>query len=186
MTKEHDISVFSNTLFKMGLAANKLDVYSEDFSQFIEVYKTNKTFKKFMLSPRINRKMKKEFINKVFNNSFSKEFLGFLAVIIVKKCQYLLVDIHDDFRLLVDKHKNILRAKVLSTQAISDKMMAEITNTLTKRFNKKIALTNVIDKKIIGGLVFKVGDIRVDISILKSLKIFQSNIESIKLKGAIQ
>ena len=49
-------------------------------------------------------------------------------------------------------------------------MREKITETLKSKFRKEIILDEIIDQKIIGGIVIRVGDLIIDASLAKDLK----------------
>jgi len=181
---EHDIHVFANTLFKMGLELKKLQDFKEDFSNLLNIIKQDNTIYQFLLSPKIKRNEKKTFLKNNLGKTFSEEFIGFLIVVLAKRCQRLLFKIYNLFQNLVDHHEGVVRGKVVSVKKLDDFLITLIANMMAKRIGKQVILTNVIDEKIIGGFILLVEDALIDLSILKSLDEIKSQIQNIKLEGA--
>ena len=52
---------------------------------------------------------------------------------------------------------------------MSEALQAELAKSLEKVFSKKITLQNEIDKKVLGGVVVKVGNYTIDLSLKSRL-----------------
>jgi len=60
---------------------------------------------------------------------------------------------------------DMILADVYSAEVLDDEHLAEIKNKLEKRFAKKVIIKNIAKKRFIGGIVVKVNDVEIDLSI---------------------
>ena len=81
---------------------------------------------------------------------------------------------------MVSKDNQELDVKVTSAIDLNTNMQKEIISMLEKKLGKKINLTNITDKSIIGGLIMQIGSDLIDESVRN--KIFKINT---MIKGAI-
>ncbi|MDH4128362.1 MAG: ATP synthase F1 subunit delta [Spirochaetota bacterium] len=183
--KHHEIAIFADTLYKIGVKDKKLVNYYEEFSSFTKLISKEKSLNTFLMSPRVKRDEKKDFLKRVLGKSFSQEFIAFIIVILAKRCQIYIRKIFRDFEQLVDRHESIARGKVTTVNSLDKKSLDYIANILSKRFNKKIILSSVLNEKIIGGIIIEIEDIRIDMSIQQSLESLKEKILTTKVKGAI-
>jgi len=185
MEGQHEISVFSKTLFKIGKQSNKLKDFYDEFSEFVSLINKDPNLTKFLRSPKVHSAEKKSFLDKVFGKVLSKEFLGFITVVLAKRCQHLLEKIFHHFEVLVDQVENIARGEVLSAQKLDQKTLDEIAVILGKRTGKTIILSPILDEKILGGLILQFDGKRIDLSVSHRLDQIKDNILNVKVTGAI-
>ena len=183
--KHHEIAVFADTLYKIGVQNKKVVDFYDDFKFFIELINKLDDLNDFLLSPRVKRDEKKLFLTNVFGKNLSVEFLAFVNVILAKRCQVYIKRIFNNFEQLVDKHENIARGKVVSVKSLDKSMLDNISKVLSKKFNKKIILRSIINEHIIGGIIIEVEDVRIDMSIQHSLERIKDKILTTKVKGAV-
>ena len=76
----------------------------------------------------------------------------------------------DRFSEIYNQDHGIVEAEVVSREKLSNELRNKISNYVSKRYNaKKVILKNIIDEKIKGGMVIKVGDEVIDGSIENKL-----------------
>ena len=181
--KRHEIAVFANTLFKIGVREKKLKEFYDEFTDFVTLLQQSPDLNKFLQSPRVKKDEKRNFIHTLFENKFSKEIVAFILVILSKRCQSLYQKIYKNFQHLVDQKENIARGKVYSVQKLDEKQLKHISELLSKKFNKSIMLTSIIEEKLIGGVILEVDDVRIDMSVQHRLEEIKEQIMNTKIGG---
>lgn len=69
---------------------------------------------------------------------------------------------------IIDKDKNIIRAKIYSIDKLSVENIKKIEDELKDRYKaEKIYTTNIEDKNILGGIKIEIADEIIDLSLLK-------------------
>ena len=74
--------------------------------------------------------------------------------------------------------RGIVKAKVVSAVQLSAQQLEELRESLEKTTGKKILLELTIDKKLIGGLVVKIGDKIIDGSTSTKLKMLEKYLQN--------
>ena len=69
------------------------------------------------------------------------------------------------FEELKDKDEGVIEAEIIMAEQPDKKLVAQLLQSLEKRFNKKIEGKVVIDKSIVGGTKIVVGDTVIDASV---------------------
>jgi F-type H+-transporting ATPase subunit delta len=106
---------------------------------------------------------------------------GFLTLLIDKKRIQHLPEICDYYRMLIDEHSNIARAKVKAAVELGQPELDEIAATLEKKVGKKIIVEFEQDPSLLGGVYAQIGDLVLDGSVRRQLLNFK---ESLK-RGAV-
>jgi F-type H+-transporting ATPase subunit delta len=76
-----------------------------------------------------------------------------------------LTDIIDRFLAMATGDRGDVIAEVRSALPLSDAQTTQLTASLTKKFGKSVAIHNVIDESVLGGLLIQVGDTVIDSTI---------------------
>lgn len=111
-------------------------------------------FISFLNNPKISKDNKKEVFNKAFNNLNKNVFAVLMVLIDNNKIVYL-SEVINELLSLIDEVNNVVTVEVISISKLSEIEKLSITNYFIKKLNKKITLKEVIDEKLVGGLVIK-------------------------------
>ena len=111
-------------------------------------------FISFLNNPKISKDNKKEVFNKAFNNLNKNVFAVLMVLIDNNKIVYL-SEVINELLSLIDEVNNVVTVEIISISKLSEIEKLSITNYFIKKLNKKITLKEVIDEKLVGGLVIK-------------------------------
>ena len=101
---------------------------------------------------------------------------NFLRLLLRKGRIEILGGVVEEFRALADEQAGVIRASVVSAEALADAMVEGIRSRLAARFGKRIILSLTVDPDLIGGLVVRVGSLTFDGSLRSQLKAIQSQL----------
>jgi F-type H+-transporting ATPase subunit delta len=77
----------------------------------------------------------------------------------------------DKFNDIYNKENGIVEAEITSREVLSNMLNNKLKSFLQEKYKaKEIVLQNIVDEKIKGGIVIKVGDELMDASVAKQLK----------------
>ena len=117
-------------------------------------------------SPKMDDEEKIDFVKGIFENHISVDSLGFLLTVIEKKRQAELISILD---YVIDCIKELLligKATVTTALPLDDSKKDKIVDELLKSSHyKSLEAEYVVDERIIGGIVIRIGDRVVDSSV---------------------
>lgn len=69
----------------------------------------------------------------------------------------MLTDIADEYQLLIDSHKGVVRAEVITAIPLDDEDKLKLSQRLGDIVGKKVILEPEVDPDIIGGVIVRVG-----------------------------
>jgi F-type H+-transporting ATPase subunit delta len=99
----------------------------------------------------------------------NQDMQNFLALLAANKRVAIIPEILNLFCQYESLNKQLLVVKVITAIALSDKQQKLLNKKLTAKLACNISLQCSIDKKLLGGIVIKIGDTVIDSSIPKQL-----------------
>ncbi len=171
-------SVYDEALFELSKESNSLDEVYQDFTSIIESIKENPEFFMILNSPQITQEEKKNIVEETYKG-VSDILIDFLKVLIDKYRIDYLMEIYDGFKMFVERDRGILNAEVTSAVQLDDSELDILNKKLCEITGKKVIIENIVDPKILGGLIMKVEDKVVDGSLVRRLENLRSELTQI-------
>lgn len=119
----------------------------------------------FMENPIISSDDKKSVISNLLNGKVDNILINFIKLLIDKERFDTFYEIVEEFDLKVADLNNIQKVSVTSAIELNDGIKSRLTEKLSSKLNKNIELVTNIDPEIIAGLVIKIDDNIIDMSL---------------------
>ena len=161
---------YSQALFDLALEHKKLDEFKNNSLDLLEILTQNPHFLKTLSSRQVLKEEKKKFLDKIFANKVEPLLLVGLKVMIDHNKFYSLEKTLSELNSLINKKLNLKEGIVYSAKALKNEDIKNITKKLEKKFNSKIELKNLVDKKLIDGIKVIIDNNVIDNSILLKLQ----------------
>lgn len=164
---------YSNAIFELAQEEDKLVEYGKELAEVCTGLNSVPAAMAFLTNPQVATKAKRELIAKLFAGELSKNVYNFLLLLVDKRRIGLLTAIEEEYRALSNEARGILIADVTTAEPASEAQQKKLVEKLASVTGKKVELRLHEDKSLIGGVVVKIGDRRIDGSIagrLQSLK----------------
>lgn len=116
---------------------------------------------KFFCYKEINKNTKKDILKPYFN----EPFINFIYVLIDNDRLNLINDIKKEYQELILKENNVKQIFVYSNNLLDNNYINKLKSILSKKYNKEIIITNLIDTTIIAGIIIKDGTNIIDLSL---------------------
>lgn len=135
-----------------------------------------KKIKGILVSPVIKKSHKKEIIDVVLEKAGGDETLqrftdGVIEAGRVPMLQYL----HTAFSEILNEKEGVVDANVVSVVPLNADQMENLSRALGQSSGKQINLTGSVDPAILGGLVIKIGNNLIDLSLKSKLEAMAQN-----------
>ena len=156
---------YAEALFQLSEEENITKEIYNELHDVVEVIKNNKELDNVLKSPLVAKNEKTQLIEALFNNKINNDLKNFLKILVEKGRISSLKSIELTFKeLLNDKH-NIIEGTVISAIALTEKQVKELEEKLSKKYNKNVTLENEVDQSILGGVLVRLGNTRIDGSV---------------------
>ncbi|MDD4582857.1 MAG: ATP synthase F1 subunit delta [Eubacteriales bacterium] len=160
---------YGKALFMVAQDLGKTDLFLEEATELVELFKREKSFFEFLCTPVISASEKKTIIKNVFEGRISEELVHLIFILVDKKRIRHFAPIVQRYRLLLNKSRGFSIGTIFSVLPLSKEQLASFEEKTGKLLQKKVKLENRTDSTIIGGIrIFIEGKV-IDATIKKRL-----------------
>ena len=131
--------------------------------------------KAIIASPKIDSDQTLNFLVS-FLPQKDESFRNFLSIMIANKKVYFLYEVYKLFNDMVLEDKNTTIAEVETAFALSDIQKSDIVNSLSKKYDKKIEIHEVINERLLAGIKISVNNEVTDYSVRNKLNLMKEQI----------
>ena len=153
---------YAQALFEVGEETQTTNELYQELSELVVILNENKDLYNFLKSPLIGREDKKNVMNNIFEDQLSKNMNNFLKIVIDKDRMSVIEKIKESYKRLLNDKNNVLEGTAITAVALSEAEIKDLEKNLSKKYNKNVTLTNVVDETILGGVLVKLGNEEID------------------------
>lgn len=157
---------YAEALHQFALEQNQEEAVYADIQLLDTVFKENRELRVVIESPIMPAEKKNAIFNALFDGKISNISLGFLRLIITKRREPALSDIFANFIQCYNRHHHIKVATITTAVQMNDTLLEQVKKLLEEQTKSTILLKQVVNPKIIGGIVIHVDDFLFDGSII--------------------
>ena len=143
----------------------------------------NLDLKKYLDDPAIEKSEKIKAFLEILDDKVSDSIKAFSSMIIILESVEYIDEIYKDFVDLVNKLKQQVSIEVVSTINLNKKIITEIKKSVDSKTGLDVRIKNTIDKSIIGGLIIRIGDRVIDLSIKNKIEGLKEKLKAVELRG---
>lgn len=156
---------YAKAVFELANEAGG-DAIEKDLVTFKQYIESTKDLKLLINSPLISREEKEKALTVILEKAGSQTVTkNFVRILARNNRLPLINDIIDAFLVMSMQHRGEVVADVTSAVPLQGEYLAAITKALSEALGKKVKVNVIVDKKVLGGLVIKVGSIMLDNSL---------------------
>ena len=161
---------YAETLFDLARRHDQLEGFGEVVDGLAELLESEPSFRAFLATPRIPVSEKRRVLREALGESLPRPFIPFLLVVLDRGREGLLPIIAREYRKRLDDHLGRVRVDVRLAQPVDEGTERDLAERLSE-FLGRTALPEVkVDPTILGGAIFRVGDVVYDGSIRRRLQ----------------
>lgn len=143
---------------------------SEDLNLVKNILSQSKDLYEVLVNPIVSVEDKKEIIDRVFSNEIDVLIINLLKVLVDKDRFDAFDEVLNAYNNSFDDINNICRVKVISAVAMSDDAKKRLKAKLDEKLRKNVVIDLDINPDIIAGLVIKICDNVIDMSLKHKLE----------------
>ncbi len=146
-------------------AENNIDEILDNLKAINEAIFENQDLKTFFEHPVISLKDKKEALKSALENKINILTLNFIETLLDENRFGAFKTIYELFKKEADTIKNKQEIEIVSAVNINDDLKKRLEEKLKEKLKKDVNLNYNLDENIIGGLIVKIEDKIVDLSL---------------------
>lgn len=170
-------SRYAKSLIDLAGEQNSLEPVRKDIELFLETCRANPELQAILKNPIIGLDKKANILDGIFGDKLNELILTFFKIVIRKGRSEILYGTAKEFINQYNVLKNIVKATVTSASPLSKENISQIEELVKQSTNGEVNLTSIVDPKLIGGFILKVGDKQFDTSISGKLNKLRKEFE---------
>lgn len=155
---------YAKALLELAIEQKKVDSVLGDMQFLLQTNNEAHDFELLIASPIIKADKKISIFKLVFEQ-FEELSMSFVELITKNGRESILPAIAESFEAQVKEHKGIVPMTLVSAAPLDAATKDAILAKVQSGVNGTLEITEVIDEKLIGGFVVKMGDTQIDASI---------------------
>lgn len=161
---------YAKTLLDLTEEAGRTDEVLAEFKGFSGLLREEPRLGEYLASQMVDGDRRAFLLEKSYRGRMNDLLLSTLQVIIRKGRGGLIPQIYEQYRLAVEEARNEIDVHVTSAVPLGDVSRRQLIEAATRVAGKTARLVEHVDDSILGGLVIRIGDEKLDGSVLRHLQ----------------
>ena len=180
---EFKSNYYAQAVFNVARAESMVDKVEDELSQLKDEITNNLELKKNLTDPSIENYEKIKVMLEILGDNASKAIKSFAAMMVILDAIDSFEQTYKDFVELANQLKRQVSVEVTSVIELDKEILNEIKENVDKKTGLDVRIKNVLDKNIIGGIIIKIGDKVIDLSIKDKLEDLKNKLKALDLRG---
>ncbi len=172
---------YSEALFEAGIELDKLNEFNSEIKFVSDVFEEHPKLRTIFEHPKLSKVEKKIMLDKLFKERVSTEILNLCYIMVDKGRSKYIKFVSEEYNKLANKKQGIVEARAITAIAMTDEEKSNLQITLSKKLDKKVTLSNIVDSAVVGGVIVEVEGKLIDGSIKGKLNDIYKSLINIKL-----
>ena len=152
---------YAQAVFQIALDQDELDGWLEDMTLLAQALESRE-LAEFLDAPQVSVERKVGLIRETIGDTAAPLALNLLSLLASRSIAHLLTGVLDQYQRLLDAHRGIDRAEIVSAIPLDDQQRQMIIELLKGITGNEVRLTSRVSPQILGGFVARVGDRVID------------------------
>jgi F-type H+-transporting ATPase subunit delta len=174
---------YAQAIFNLARAEIAVDQVEDELKKLKDEVIYNLNLKKLLSDPAIEKPEKIKVILEILGENASKSIQAFAAMMIIMDAIEFFEQTFKDFVELANTLKRQIAIEVVSVIDLDRQLLNEIKSGIDKKTGMDVRIKNVIDKDILGGLIIKIGDRVIDLSVKNKIEDLKTKLKALDLRG---
>ncbi len=170
-------SRYAKSLIDLAGEQNAVEAIRKDIELFLETCRENPQLQAILKNPIISLDKKANILDGLFAGKVHEMILSYFKIVIRKGRSEILFATAKEFISQYNVLKNVVKATVTSASPLSQENIQQIEEVVKQSTKGEVILTSIVDPKLIGGFILKVGDKQFDTSISSKLNKLKKEFE---------
>jgi F-type H+-transporting ATPase subunit delta len=160
---------YAKAILEISLSNGNAVNVNEDMLSIVTSIAASAELIDFLSSPIISSEVKMNALSEVFV-TVQSETKSLFRLLHENKRFEILAQVASQYNMLFDQMNNVEVAKVTTAFPITADLESKVLAKIATISNKKITIENIVDPKIIGGFILRIGDKQYNASVANGLQ----------------
>ncbi len=183
LEKQYQSNYYARSLFNLARADNAIDRVESEIGQVKEEILNNLELKKYLTDSSIPAPEKIRSMLEILGDDASSTVKAFVSTLIIMDALENMEQIYRNYVELTNQFKKQVSIEVISAIELDVKTIDAIKKDVDAKTDLDVRIKNVIDKDIIGGIVLKIGDRVIDLSLKNKIDDLRTKLKALELRG---
>lgn len=161
--------VYGDAMLDLAQRQDQVEDLREELSQVADLYRKDENFRAFVDNPLADAEDRRETLERMLRGNASDLLTDSLQILNRKQRLALLPAVVAAYDEAYDVLRKRVKVDVTSATPLSSDQRERLTEALRKRTGKEPVLTETVDEAVLGGLVVRIGDRKIDSSVAHQL-----------------
>ena len=168
--------VYARSLLELAMGRGESDTIDLEFAEFAALLKADPDFKAFVTARVIDPDQRRKSLDTMFQGRMSDLLLHALHVLNNKDRLEIVSEVQRLYHELTLKQQAIVEVHVSAAEPLSDVMRTRLQQLMESRTGRTVRLTERVESALLGGLIVRVGDEQIDMTVARQLRRFQETL----------
>ena len=168
---------YAKSLIDLAGEKSAVETIKKDIELFLATCRANPELQAILKNPIIGLDKKANILDGLFSGKVHEMILSFFKIVVRKGRAEILFATAKEFITQYNVIKNVVKATVTSASPLSQENISQSEDVVKQSTNGEVILTSIVDPKLIGGFILKVGDKQFDTSISSKLNKLRKEFE---------
>jgi len=183
--KSREIEKVADAFLSIAMSQKNTLLLERELKQIAGELASNMELKRYLGSQQIEAGDKVKVMLSALGEHASKSARAAVCIIIALDLYDYVKDIYDSYVSKADQLKKQVAVEVVSAVKLDKKSLGKIKESVDRKTGLDVRIRNTVDSSIIAGLVIRVGDLNIDLSMRGKLESLREDLKSIELEGEI-
>jgi len=161
--------VYAEAMFALAEQADQSDALLEELTGLAEYLRKDAAAAAALTDPQGDVDVRSRLLEKSFRGRASDTLVDALQVINAKGRMEFLPAIVEGYRRVYESARKIAEVFVTSAIPLTDELRAGLSQSASRYAGREVRLIESVDASLLGGLIVRVGDVKLDTSLSRHL-----------------
>ena len=181
--KNYKSNFYALSIFNLARAENAVDRVEGEMDQLKNEILNNLELKKYLTDSSIPETEKIKSMLDILGEDASSAIKAFISTLIIMDSVENAEQIYRDYVELANQLKKQISIEVISAVGLDRSTIDTIKKDIDAKTGLDVRIKNSIDRDIIGGIVIKIGDRIIDLSLKDKIEDLKTKLKALELRG---
>jgi F-type H+-transporting ATPase subunit delta len=181
--KQYKSDFYARSLFNLARAENAVDRVEDEMGQLKSEILNNLELKKYLTDSSIPAPEKIKSMLGILGEDASDAVKAAISTLIIMNVLESIEQIYRDYVALANQLKKQVSIEVISAVELDSDTIDTIKKDVDDKTDLDVRIKNIIDQDIIGGIVIKIGDRIIDLSLKNKIDDLKTKLKALELRG---